>query len=256
MYNPNWNGCYVKLFRPHDDCLVNRTYPLIFFQGIFTSIGLSLAYHSDKRFRLLPHGLAGSDLLLSELIIATVLLKSRTPPSPKPMRASEFAAPFKEPAYLLAITAIFITFLGSLVPYNFLVLQAVSVGVERNLTGYLLSIINSSFIVGRLVPTKLADTYGTFTIMCQVCLLGGILVTAFWILAKSQSGVTAFSALYGLASGGITPLTQAVATGVKLPAEPRTIPVRLGLAFMIVSIPVLISNPIAVKSTVHKLWDS
>jgi hypothetical protein len=76
-------------------------------------------------------------------IVATVLVKSRTPPSPKPMQASDFAAPFKEPAYLLAIGAIFVTFLGFLVPYNFIVLQAASVGVKRNLAGYLLSIMNA-----------------------------------------------------------------------------------------------------------------
>jgi hypothetical protein len=63
-------------------------------------------------------------------------------------------------------------------------------------------------IIGRLVPTKLADTYGPFTVMSQVCLLGGIFVTALWITAKSQSGIIAFSALYGLASGGITPLVS------------------------------------------------
>lgn len=83
-------------------------------------------------------------LFMGLLAIANLTLKPRLPPSQKKFDIKDFLMPFKEPAFLLLTIAAFLIYLGSLLPFVFIIVQAKALGVSPQLAEYMLSIINAS----------------------------------------------------------------------------------------------------------------
>jgi len=83
-------------------------------------------------------------LILFMLIIANLTVKSRIPPSPKPLVLMEFIYPLMEAPFLLLCIASFLFFLGLFLPLNFIILQSQAVGMSAHLAGYLLAILNAT----------------------------------------------------------------------------------------------------------------
>lgn len=82
-------------------------------------------------------------LFLFMLGIACLTVKSRLTPKPRPLVVSEYLAGFKEPAFILTVSACFLFFWGMFLPFNYIILQAQQQGMDPNLTSYLLPIINA-----------------------------------------------------------------------------------------------------------------
>lgn len=78
------------------------------------------------------------------LIIANLTVKSRIPPSPKPLDLMEFVRPLTEATYLLVAVGCFLFFFGLFLPFNFIILQARERGMSSNLAGYLIPILNAA----------------------------------------------------------------------------------------------------------------
>jgi MFS transporter, MCT family, aspergillic acid transporter len=77
-----------------------------------------------------------------------------------------------------------------------------------------------------------------FTIACA---LSGIMELAVWIPAQTQSVSIAFAALFGFASGAFVGLSAALPMSVSPPVE---VGYRLGLVYLVVSVPALIMAPL------------
>lgn len=82
-------------------------------------------------------------IYLGLLAITCATVKSRLPPSPKPLVISEYLAGFKEPVYALTLLANFLFFWGMFIPFNYILLQAQDAGMNATLVQYLLPIINA-----------------------------------------------------------------------------------------------------------------
>ncbi|OOF97084.1 hypothetical protein ASPCADRAFT_395375 [Aspergillus carbonarius ITEM 5010] len=123
--------------------------------------------------------------------------------------------PFKEPPFLLVALGSSIFFWGVFLPTNVIILQAQHDGMSNRLSGYLLSVLNA----------------------------GSIPVLALWIPSHTNPTPTAFSALFGFTSGTLVSLIPAIVAQVT--PDIRTIGVRNGANFFIISLAALAGNPIA-----------
>jgi MFS family permease len=133
--------------------------------------------------------------------------------------------------------------LGLFIPFTFIILEATAKGMGASLAGYLVSILNAASVFGRTLPAHVADRYvGRFNILITMAITTTVLVLGMWIPASSNAALVVFAALFGFTSGSIVSITPALVAQI---SDVRQIGVRTGTIFTIVSIAVLISNPIA-----------
>lgn len=83
-------------------------------------------------------------LLLVVLTMTNLTVKSRIPLNQSPFSVKEYILPFKRTAFLLTSFGNILFAFGSFVPMTYLVVQAVSMGMDRRLAQYLVAIINGS----------------------------------------------------------------------------------------------------------------
>ena len=76
-------------------------------------------------------------LILFMMIIANLTITSRMPPFPKPLDVFEFTRPFKELPFTLVCFGSFVFFLGMFLPINYIILEAIHLGMGPDLAGYL-----------------------------------------------------------------------------------------------------------------------
>ncbi|MCJ1482695.1 hypothetical protein MMC06_002861, partial [Schaereria dolodes] len=181
-------------------------------------------------------------LILFMLILANLTVKSRLPPTPKPLRLMEFITPLYEPPFGLIVVASFFFFFGLYIPFNFIIIEATSVvGMSSNLASYLLAILNAASVFGRTIPGFIADRYGRFNTMIIITYFSSIIVLALWLPARANAPTILFAALYGFGSGAFVSLAPALVAQV---SDIRTIGVRTGTLFAIISTASLAGSPI------------
>jgi hypothetical protein len=83
-------------------------------------------------------------VFLTLLIIANTLTKSRLRPIPKKLQIMAFVHPLKEPPFALLTLACFSFAMAVYQPGIFINLDAIKRNMNRDLAGYLLSIMNAS----------------------------------------------------------------------------------------------------------------
>ena len=180
-------------------------------------------------------------MILGLLVIANLTVKSRLPPSPKPLHVMEFIRPLMELPFFLTVFSAFLFFFGIFLPFNYVILQAIDVGMSENLASYLLAILNAASIFGRTIPGYLADKWGRFNMMIITTYFSAIIVLALWLPAKANASVLVFAALYGFSSGAFVSMAPALVAQI---SDIREIGVRNGTLFAIVSVGALCGNPI------------
>jgi predicted MFS family arabinose efflux permease len=94
-------------------------------------------------------------IMLGTLLIGLALLKPRLPPR-KPGPIIDITA-FKEPAYSTFVVGLALGFMAFFIPFFYSKSFALNIGVDSNMSFYLLSIMNAASMFGRLLPTCLAD---------------------------------------------------------------------------------------------------
>jgi len=150
---------------------------------------------------------------------------------------------FKEPAYTVYVASLFLGFTGYWVPFFYIELYALEYRITTTeLAFYLLAIIAAGSIAGRFGAGVLSKTLGMFNVLIVCCISTSILCFCF-IVAKSKGPLIVVTLLYGLLSGAIVSLGPAIA--VALAPNRAVIGTRLGMAFFIVGIGMLIGSPIA-----------
>jgi hypothetical protein len=81
---------------------------------------------------------------LALLALANILIKPRLKPMPKKLQVMTFIDPLKEPPFALLTLACFSFAMAVYLPGTFIILDAISKGMNSNLASYLLSILNAS----------------------------------------------------------------------------------------------------------------
>jgi len=83
-------------------------------------------------------------LLLALLIFGNLTVKSRLPPTRKPIRFMDFITPFTEVPFLLLALSSFFIYIGGFLPFNFLIVQAQASSMSLELAQYLVPILNAA----------------------------------------------------------------------------------------------------------------
>ncbi|KAI9670071.1 MAG: hypothetical protein M1829_004798 [Trizodia sp. TS-e1964] len=180
-------------------------------------------------------------LFLALLLIANLTVKSRLAPTPKPFRFADFTQPLRELPFALVTGASFLFFFGLFLPFTYIIVQAIHNGMDIELAGYLVAILNATSILGRLVPAYLADKYGRFNVMIIMTFFTSSVVLALWLPASSNAALIVFAALYGVGSGAFVSMQPALVAQI---SDIRMIGVRNGTLFAIISLAALAGSPI------------
>lgn len=197
-------------------------------------------------YRLQPHiGFAWATrvigfIMLATLIVANLVMKVRVLPAGR--RKMVDLPAFKEPQYVLFVLGGFVTFMGLYAPFFYVQTYAITYHItNENLAFYLLAIINTGSIFGRIIPNLVADTTGPLNMIIPCCIISGILSLCL-IPIRGVAGLIVVCILYGFFSGALVSLPPTIF--VHLSPNRGMIGTRMGMGFSIISIGLLLGTPI------------
>lgn len=138
-------------------------------------------------------------VMLPVLAFACVVIKARLAP-----RASNFflGRAFLDPMYDILIVSSFFLFVGMFIPLFYLPTYGIYRGMEERLASYLIAIVNSASIPGRIIPGVVGDKLGRMNALCAAGLSTAILIFC-WPKAVSVAGIVVFAVVVGFTSGAI-----------------------------------------------------
>ncbi|KAI9369952.1 major facilitator superfamily domain-containing protein [Aspergillus egyptiacus] len=178
-------------------------------------------------------------LLISNLTVRSRLTHRKKSPLCHPL---DFIRPLREFPFVVTSGATFFLYWGLFLPFAFIPTQAQRYGMSEYLASYLLAILNAGSIIGRILPSYIADHLGRFNIMITITILSLILVLALWLPSRTNATAIAFAALYGFSSGAAVSLAPALVAQI---SDIRQIGVRSGTYFAIAAFAALTGTPIA-----------
>ncbi|KAI9892674.1 MAG: hypothetical protein M1814_001368 [Vezdaea aestivalis] len=187
-------------------------------------------------------------LMLGLLIFANLTVKSRLPPSPKPLVLKEFVTPLTEVPFLTVLIACMLFFFGMFLPFTFVIIQAQREGMSISLSAYLVPILNAASIFGRIIPGAMGDRFGRFNMMIVMSYFSAIIVLALWLPSRSNAPIIIFAALYGFGTGAFISLAPALIAQI---SDVRKIGVRNGALFAFISWAALVGSPIGGALITH-----
>jgi MFS family permease len=174
------------------------------------------------------------------LLMSVAFMKPRLPPRKSgPLINIES---LRDTVFVLWLFAVFFIFIGLYIPFFYVEQYGINLGISRDLSFYMLIIMNAGSIPGRVIPSIIADRIGNMSVMIPSVLLTGILMLA-WISVESQSGLIAISVFVGLTSGSI----QAVlpATVAFLCPDLSKLGTNIGMRIFAAGLGLLIGSPVA-----------
>lgn len=150
---------------------------------------------------------------------------------------------FKDRNYILYCVASFFSNLAFFIPGYFVMGYANSHGMGGlELASYLLPMMNSSSIFGRIAWSALADKIGSLDTFIAACTMSGVTIL-YWISVFNVAGNVSFAVMWGLFSGGFVALANVVLTGIT--PDLSRLGTRLGMVAIIKGIGSLIGPPIS-----------
>ncbi|KAK0384444.1 hypothetical protein NLU13_8530 [Sarocladium strictum] len=175
------------------------------------------------------------------LIVAFMFLRPRMPPR-KSGSLVDFAS-FKELDYTCYAIGSYLCFWGIYVPFFFLSSYARDIrGMAYASSLDLLLLMNGIGIVGRVLPSVVADKLGAVTMFLPMAASTALLMYC-WPAVETIDGLWGWAAIYGITAGGIQSLFPSALSSLTL--DPRKQGTRIGMTFTIVSFAVLTGPPIA-----------
>ncbi|CAH0040467.1 unnamed protein product [Clonostachys solani] len=178
------------------------------------------------------------------LVVANACLRPRGPGAVrKKPRSLIDATAFKDWPYIFFVLGCVVTFLGMYTPFVYIQSYSLEGGViSSHLSLYMLAILNSSSIFGRILPIFLAQRLGP---MNMIVLTGTALgITSLCLVtASSMARVLAAIVVYGFFTGTFFALQPTIV--VRLTSDAGKIGTRFGMAFSVFAIALLFGPPIA-----------
>jgi hypothetical protein len=113
--------------------------------------------------------------------------------------------------------------------------------MSNGLAFYLVSILNTVSIPGRIVPAFLAGMLGPITMLLPAATITGVLALC-WIGIYDKAGLIIFAILYGFFSGGFVSLPAVALTS--LTSDLRTLGTRMVMRSVIGSLGPLYGTPV------------
>ncbi|KAL4936338.1 hypothetical protein BDV06DRAFT_227979, partial [Aspergillus oleicola] len=174
--------------------------------------------------------------------LATILQRSRLRPNYSSRKTVDLRV-LAEKGFGVTAAAIIFADIAATIPLTYLTsyARANGVSVERSYT--LMSILNATSIVGRLMPGYTGDKYGRFNTMVITTSVSTILTLALWLCASSNEGaIIAYAALFGFWSGSAISLSPVCVAQI---SRTEDFGKRYGTAYTLVALGVLVALPVA-----------
>lgn len=148
---------------------------------------------------------------------------------------------FKEKRYLFLVAGMFFNEFSIILVITYIATYATARGFSES-TGYLVvTVMNASGILGKIVPTFLSDLIGRFNVMIIIAIMMVISLFVIWLPYYNIVGYYMFAGVYGFAFGGAYALTPVLIAQI---SKTREFGSRYATAYFIVSFGNLISMPI------------
>jgi MFS family permease len=172
------------------------------------------------------------------MLFACLVITPRVPPRAATMF---IGAAWKEAKYVLLVTSLFFMMMGMWTPIFYLPIYAVSRGMSALLSSYLLSIINGSSTLGRIIPGVLADKLGRQNMFAFSGIATGAMVFCINVPTTS-AGIVVYSVFFGFVSGTII---SAGGAAISLcTRDPRNAGTYMGMGMGLAAFAVLIGPPV------------
>ncbi|CAK7237047.1 hypothetical protein SBRCBS47491_009844 [Sporothrix bragantina] len=180
-----------------------RYYQIFLAQSIFSAAGASAIFWAGglavctwfRRRRGFAMGLAASGSAVGGVV-------------------GTFVCQYQDPCVLVFSLAGLFLLLGLYLPYDFLALDALDSGMRQGRTTYLLVVLNTTGIVGRILPAWLCDRVGRFNVVILCTVAAALLVCGLWLPATGDTARYTFAALYGVPSAALLSLLPTLASQV------------------------------------------
>ncbi|EGO00981.1 hypothetical protein SERLA73DRAFT_105481 [Serpula lacrymans var. lacrymans S7.3] len=188
---------------------------------------------------------ASAALVAGLLFIAKFLMKTRPPPKMPSSTGSTGSTYIKDiltdGAYIWSIAGAFLVNVGMFFPFFYLELFSTAHNISDQLAFYSLAMLNAGSLVGRVIPTFLADRIGVYNMLLPSIFMSA--VTLFGLIGANNTGsVYALAVLFGFSSGAYVSLIPSLlATLCRHMGE---IGIRIGIAFSVVAVAMLIGTPV------------
>ena len=180
-------------------------------------------------------------IALTGLTVSVCVMRVRVLPQQK--RALLEPKAFKELPYTFFTSGLFLAFIGLYAPIFYIQSYAISQNItNENLGFYMLPILNSASILGRILPNFFADRTGPLNMLIPCSLASGILCFG-WIGINSVPSIIIFALLYGFFSGAFVSLPPSAL--VSLSPNMGVVGTRMGQCFAIAAFGILIGTPAA-----------
>ncbi|CAN8098342.1 unnamed protein product [Discula destructiva] len=150
---------------------------------------------------------------------------------------------FKDRVYIFFSLSNIIGWLGVQIPVFYAAsFGTLKISLSEPASFYLLAILGAGSLPGRLLAPLLGDRLGPLNLYPLFMALAGVLALA-WPHATSHGALIALCLLYGFAYGGIVSLPPPAVAAMG--GDPRALGTRIGLAFSIAGVSVLVGPPVA-----------
>ncbi|KAL4967702.1 major facilitator superfamily domain-containing protein [Aspergillus stella-maris] len=181
-------------------------------------------------------------IVLFFTLLAVVLQRSRLGPNYSSRKTVDLRV-LGERGFGITAAAIIFADIAATIPLTYLTSYARANGmsVERSYT--LMSILNATSIVGRLMPGYTGDRWGRFNTMIITTTVSTILTLTLWMCAGSnESAIIAYAALFGFWSGSAISLSPVCVAQI---SRTEDFGKRYGTAYTLVALGVLVALPVA-----------
>jgi MFS family permease len=180
-------------------------------------------------------------LSLVTIWFSVLVMRPRFKPQGK-RKLFDFSA-FKELPYVLFCAGMVLGFMGFYSPVYYIQPYAIEKGITTaNLGFYLLPILNTASIPGRIMPNWLADRIGPLNVLVPCSIITGILAFC-WIAVHNLAATLIFAILYGFFSGGFVSMPPVAI--VSLTSDMRRLGTRMGQCFFVSSLGLLAGAPVS-----------
>ncbi|KAK5190624.1 hypothetical protein LTR99_003460 [Exophiala xenobiotica] len=181
---------------------------------------------------------------LAFAVVACIIL-GRHPGQTRKARSLIDISAFRSPVFVQWTLALFLVYLAYYVPLFFIVSYArYGLGSSENFAFYMLSILNGSSTLGRIVPYILGRKVKPIYTLIFSCLLGAILIFA-WIAIESRAAFVVWCVMWGFVAGVLVTAPTSIVAHPLLSPSLDVVGTRLGMSWSAASIGTVIGPPIA-----------
>ncbi|KAF2487778.1 major facilitator superfamily domain-containing protein [Neohortaea acidophila] len=179
------------------------------------------------------------------LLVCIALVRSRLPKKKWDVKTKWFDfGLFREKTFALFTIGAFFGMWGLWAPFDFLTSSAVASGFSTDLAIYLISLVNSTSVFGRVLPPYLGDKFGYFNMVTLSAFASAIAILCLWLpfdFHHSHAGLMVFGLVYGFPSGAWVSLLMPC---IAKTGELATLGQRFGTFQLVVGLGTLTGLPI------------